>query len=80
MLEQQSNCWLGMTLCSTLYTLLVSDSHALVHFHDESTSSIIPLHRIVKEDDLHAGDPCFVVWSNKKKYPGILIFSGTLLG
>ena len=54
----------------------ILDTHGLVHFEDEEKSSIVPLKRIDKMDGMHIGDTCFVVWSDKKRYKGKLIFSG----
>lgn len=36
-------------------------THALVHFHDEETSSIVPMKRVEHAKDLLVGGPCFVV-------------------
>ena len=55
------------------------DTHALVHFVDEDKTSIVPLRRLDKKDDLCTGDTCSVAWTDKKKYQGTLIFSGIFL-
>ena len=54
-----------------------SDTHALVHFECENSSSIVPLKRVERQDGLCDGNLCSVIWSNNKKYPGILICSGS---
>jgi len=48
----------------------------LVHFQEEQLSSIVPIKRVEKKEDLCAGENCYVIWSDNKKYPGTLIFSG----
>lgn len=58
--------------------LLILDTHALIHFNGDNTSAIVPINRLKKEDNLTAGQQCSVIWSNKKKYPGVLMCSGTL--
>lgn len=54
------------------------DTHGLVHFECENSSSIVPLKRVERQDGLCDGDLCSVIWSNNKKYPGILICSGSM--
>ena len=52
------------------------DTHALVQFMEDYTSSIVPLERLEKNQELCVGESCFVRWSNGKKYGGTLICSG----
>lgn len=54
----------------------ILDTHALVHFKDDEKSSIVPLKGIDKMDSMCISDTCYVVWSDKKRYKGKLIFSG----
>ena len=49
-----------------------------MHFDGDNTSAIVPISRLEKEDNLTAGQHCNVLWSNKKRYPGILMCSGGL--
>ena len=52
------------------------DTHALIHFDKDNSSSIVPLSRVQREEEkLHAGSLCTVLWSNKK-FSGKLICSG----
>ena len=52
------------------------DTHALVYFQEEQLSSIVPIKHVEKKEDLCAGENCYVIWSDNKKYFGTLIFSG----
>ena len=66
--------------CSANYLfnlLCFVDTHALVQFIEDNTSSIIPLKRVENNKELFEGDSCFVRWSNGKGYGGTLICSGT---
>ena len=63
--------------CNFLYKIVAFlDTHALIHFDKDNSSSIVPLSRVQREEEnLHAGNLCTVLWSNKK-YAGKLICSG----
>ena len=50
--------------------------HALVQFDEDHSSSIIPLNRVQKVEELYEGGSCIVQWSDKKRYAGLLICSG----
>lgn len=64
------------TYDSVVYHIL--DSHALVQFiNEDDKTSIVPIKRIAKKDELMYQGSCDVIWSNNKKYRGFLIFSGT---
>ena len=56
------------------HLLLLVDTHALVHFNDEYTSSIVPLKHLEKQEDLFAGEGCCVIWSDKKMSWNINLF------
>ena len=45
---------------------------------EDNVTSIVPIKRIVKKDELVYKGSCDVVWSNNKKYRGFLMFSGML--
>lgn len=47
-----------------------------MHFQDEETSSIVPMKNIDKPEDFSVGGSCYVIWSNRKKYLGRLVFAG----
>ena len=53
-----------------------TDTHALVQFDEDHSSSIIPLNRVQKVEELCEGGSCKVQWSDKKRYGCILICSG----
>jgi len=57
----------------------VKGTHALVHFQDEDTSSIVPVKRIDKGEGLSLGELCNVTWSDRKKYMGTLLFAGNFV-
>ena len=57
----------------------VKGTHALVHFQDEDTSSIVPVKRIDKGEGLSLGELCNVTWSDRKKYMGTLLFAGNFI-
>ena len=57
--------------------MLYADTHALVYFLDERKTSIVPLKRVDKKDGMRTGEACDVMWSDKKRYQGTLIFTGT---
>ena len=59
--------------------VLYTDTHALVNFQDEDTSSIVPVNRTDKMEELSLGDMCFVTWSDRKKYKGTLLFAGNFV-
>ena len=61
-----------------IFLCLILDTHALVHFNEDNTSAIVPIKRLVKEDNLTTGHQCSVLWSNRKKYAGTLVCSGIL--
>ena len=65
----------------SIMLLAFLDTHALIHFDEENSSSIVPLSQVVREDtgNLYAGHLCAVLWSNKKKYTGKLICSGSIM-
>ena len=68
-------------LCTILICtvcIIYLDTHALVNFKVDNSTSIIPLKRVIKTDNLSIGEPCHVVWSNQKKYVGTLMYSGML--
>ena len=44
-----------------------------------ATSSIVPVNRIDKMEELSLGDMCFVTWSDRKKYKGTLLFAGNFV-
>ena len=54
----------------------LTDTHALVYFDSEERSSIVPLKRLEKRDDLFVGESCFVIWSDNKRYSGTLLCAG----
>ena len=64
---------------NAIILLAFLDTHALIHFDKENSSSIVPLNLVEREDNLHAGNLCTVLWSNKKKYTGKLICSGNII-
>ena len=52
----------------------------LVQFQDEDTSAIVLIKRLKRKDYLKIGDECEVTWSDKKIYPGLVVFSGISIG
>ena len=64
-------------ICSALCGFV--GTHALVHFQDEDISSIVPVKRIDKVEELSDGDSCFVTWSDRKKYFGTLLLAGSFV-
>ena len=65
---------------TVIILLAFLDTHALIHFDKENSSSIFPLSRVIREEeDLQVGSLCTVLWSNKKRYSGKLICSGIIL-
>ena len=48
-------------------------------FLDERKTSIVPLKRLVKKLGMRTGDQCDILWSDKKKYQGTLIFTGMII-
>ena len=56
-----------------------SDTHSLVKFLDEDCTSIAPVARIEKKDDLEYNGSCKVKWSNNKLYHAFPLFSGAYL-
>ena len=56
-----------------MYAFLILHTHMLVHFNEDNTSGIVPIKRLEKVDNFTTGQQCSVLWSNKKKYPGILM-------
>lgn len=67
-----------MRMCYIILCVLVViiDSHALVRFLEEDSTSIVPLWRIEDKENLEYGGSCRVVWSNKKVYKAFLICTG----
>lgn len=53
----------------------ILDTHALINFEEDNSTSIVPLKRVIKTDNLSVGESCHVVWSNQKKYVGTLMYS-----
>ena len=49
-----------------------------MQFNEDYASSIVPLGRVEKNEDLREGDACFVQWSNRKRYDATLICSGNV--
>ena len=62
------------------YIFLNVDTYALVEFCEEDKPlGVVPICNIKKPAKvLHIGDKCSVLWSNKKSYDGLLIYSGNL--
>ena len=55
---------------------MLTDTHVLVYFQKDDSTSIIPMKRMEQKDGLNVGDKCNVTWSNNKKYEGTVMFSG----
>ena len=53
-----------------------SDTHLLVDFFEEERTSLIPIKRVKKKDNLAVGDECGVTWADNKVYIGTVICSG----
>ena len=50
----------------------------LVHFESDDSTSIIPMKRLERKDELSVGGRCCITWSNNKKYEGTIMFSGII--
>ena len=66
------------TLLICTVRIIYLDTHALVNFEVDNSTSIVPLKRVIKTDNLSSGELCNVVWSNQKKYVGTLMYLGML--
>ena len=44
---------------------------------EEDSTSIVPVNRIIRKDELEYEGSCDVMWSNKKIYRAFLMYSGT---
>lgn len=65
-------------LCTILELFyFFKDTHALMRFLEEDSTSIVPVQRIQQKDALEYGGSCGVMWSNKKVYKAFLICSGS---
>lgn len=59
--------------------MLSPETHTLIHFEDEDCTAVVPLVRVsplVESHQLCVGDMCDVLWNSRKRYRGILLFSG----
>ena len=63
----------GVLLLILLYLILDT-----LHFNEDNTSAVVPIKRLEKEDNLTTGHQYSILWSNKKKYSGILMCSDIL--
>lgn len=59
--------------------MLSPETHTLIHFEDEDCTAVVPLVRVsplVESHQLCVGDMCDVLWNSRKRYRGILLFTG----
>lgn len=62
-----------------LFVKWSEDTHLLVQFCSEDSTSIVPIKRVKMEENLSVGDECDIVWSNNKVYRATVMCSGTYM-
>lgn len=60
--------------CKFLYRFIAC-THALVEFTEEGCTGVVPVQRVFGET-FQVGTPVTVLWSNRKEYTAVFLYSG----